>query len=121
MKQKHLAVIAGVGATAAVAMVFTTHIVHGQTVIPPFSICSRNIDAISLLPGGAHDEPEAATALAFITLTEQSVLQQVAQASSLDQYHQISLLGKTEIYDMTLSPLNNIACATCHASYTGFR
>jgi cytochrome c peroxidase len=121
MKQKHLAVIAGVSATAAVAMVFTTHIVHGQTVIPPFSICSRNVDVASLLPGGAHEDPEVATALAFVTLTEQSLLQQVAQASSLDQYHQITLLGKTEIYDMTLSPLGNIACATCHASYTGFR
>ena len=53
MKQKHLAVMAGVSVTAAVAMVFTTHIVHGQTVIPPFSICSSNIDVASLLPGGA--------------------------------------------------------------------
>src|SRR3981189_799771 len=121
MKQKHLAVMAGVSVTAAVAMVFTTHIVHGQTVIPPFSICSSNIDVASLLPGGAHTDPEVTAGNAFITLTEQSLLQQVAQASSLDQYHQITLLGKTEIYDVTLSPLNNIACATCHAPYTGFR
>jgi cytochrome c peroxidase len=45
----------------------------------------------------------------------------VAQASSLDLYHKISLLGKTEIYDVNLSPLKNIACATCHVPYTGFR
>jgi cytochrome c peroxidase len=96
-------------------------IVHGQTVIPPFSICSRNLDVASLLPGGAHTDPEVVAGNAFITLTESIALQQVAQAASLDQYHQITLLGKTEIYDVNLSPLNNIACATCHAPYTGFR
>jgi cytochrome c peroxidase len=121
MKQTQLAVIGGVSVTAALAMVLTTHIVHGQTAIPPFSICSQNVDVASLLPGGAHEDPEVATAGAFITLTEQTLLQQVAQAPSLDQYHQITLLGKTEIYDVTLSPLNNTACATCHAPYTGFR
>src|SRR5260370_19746175 len=96
-------------------------IVHGQTVIPPFSICSRNIDALSLLPGGAHEDPEVATAFSFINLTETSLIQQVGQASSLDQYHQITLLGKTETYVITLSPHNNIAFSTCHAPYTGFR
>jgi cytochrome c peroxidase len=120
MKQRTLAIMAGVSVTAALAMI-TTHIVHGQTAIPPFSVCSSNINAASLFPGGAHEDPEVATAVAFITLTEQSLLQQVAQASSLDLYHQLTLLGKTEIYDVTLSPFNNIACATCHASYTGFR
>jgi cytochrome c peroxidase len=49
------------------------------------------------------------------------LLQEVAQASSLDLYHKITLLGKTEIYDLKLSPLGNTACATCHAPYTGFR
>src|SRR5260370_24363545 len=95
--------------------------VHGQTVIPSFSICSRNVDVASLLPGGAHTDPEVTAGNAFITLTEQTLLQEVAQASSLDQYHQITLLGKTEIYDVNLSPLKNIACATCHVPYTGFR
>jgi cytochrome c peroxidase len=75
----------------------------------------------SLLPGGAHEDPDVAIASAFITLTESSLLQQVDQASSLDLYHQIALLGKTEIYDVNLSPLKNIACATCHVPYTGFR
>jgi cytochrome c peroxidase len=96
-------------------------IVHGQTAIPPFSVCSGNVDAASLLPGGAHEDPEVATAASFITLTESTLLQQIAEASALDQYHQITLLGKTEIYDVTLSPFNNIACATCHVPYTGFR
>jgi cytochrome c peroxidase len=136
MKQTQLAVIAGVSVTAALAMVFTTHTVHGQsrsaqaspsvtkkatTGIPPFAVCSGNVDVASFLPGGANEDPEVATAAAFITLTEQNLLQQVAQASSLDLYHQLTLLGKTEIYDVSLSPLGDIACATCHASYTGFR
>jgi cytochrome c peroxidase len=113
-------------------MYFSRPIVHGQseagpklssaaTAIPPFAVCSGNVNVASLLPGGAHEDPEVATAAAFITLTESTLLQQVAQASSLDQYHQITLLGKTEIYDVNLSPLGNIACATCHAQYTGFR
>jgi cytochrome c peroxidase len=91
------------------------------TPIPPFAICSGNVNVASLLPGGAHEDPDVATGVAFITLTEQELLQQVAQASTLDLYHKITLLGKTEIYDTNLSPLKNIACATCHVPYTGFR
>jgi cytochrome c peroxidase len=126
-------------ALAAVSvMSLSSHVVHGQsqaelespsaavspspaTVIPPFSVCSRDVNIASLLPGGAHEDPDVATAAAFITLTEQTLLQEVAQASSLDLYHQITLLGKTEIYDVNLSPLKDIACATCHVPYTGFR
>ncbi|WP_165420006.1 cytochrome-c peroxidase [Edaphobacter modestus] len=74
-----------------------------------------------MLPGGANEDPDVATAVAFINLTESNLLQQVAQASSLDLYHQITLLGAVEIYDVNLSPLGNIACATCHVPYTGFR
>jgi cytochrome c peroxidase len=108
------------------------HVVHGQSqvglisssganAIPPFAVCSRNVNIASLLPGGAHEDPDVATAAAFINLTESTALQQVEQASSLDLYHQITLLGETEIYDVNLSPLKNIACATCHVPYTGFR
>ena len=124
MKQKLLALGAACVSVAATMSITPSHVVHGQTSttpIPPFSLCSRNVNVASLLPGGAHEDPDVVTANAFITLTEQLSLQQVAQASSLDQYHQITLLGKTEIYDVNLSPLNNIACATCHVPYTGFR
>jgi cytochrome c peroxidase len=121
MKQTRLVALAAGCATVGLVMSLPYRIVHGQTVIPPFSVCSSNIDSLSLLPGGAHEDPEVATAASFINLTETSLLQEVAQATSLDQYHQITLLGKTEIYDVNLSPLLNIACATCHASYTGFR
>src|SRR5437868_4725620 len=38
----------------------------------------------------------------------------------MDITHQLQLLGKLFIYDKTLSPAGNIACATCHAPYAGF-
>ncbi len=91
------------------------------TPIPPFAVCSGNVNVASLLPGGAHEDSDVAAAGAFITLTESTLLQQVEQASSLDQYHMITLLGETEIYDVNLSPAKDIACATCHVPYTGFR
>jgi cytochrome c peroxidase len=91
------------------------------TPIPPFAVCSGNVNVASLLPGGANEDSDVATAGAFITLTEQTLLQQVADSASLDLYHQIVLLGKTEIYDVNLSPAEDIACATCHVPYTGFR
>src|ERR1700739_3409259 len=91
------------------------------TAIPPLAICSGNVNVASLLPGGAHEDSDVAAANAFITLTEDQSLQEVAQASSLDLEPKITLLVKTEIYDVNLSPLKNIACATCHVPYTGFR
>lgn len=118
-------------AIATLALTFPRHPVQGQseirsdatttTPIPPFSICSSNINVASLLPGGAHEDPEVATAVSFINLTESQALQEVADSSSLDLYHKVTLLGKAEIYDVTLSPAKNIACATCHVPYTGFR
>jgi cytochrome c peroxidase len=120
-KTRLLALAAACATVVAVVSVRPDRIVHGQTAIPPPAACSANVDIASLLPGGAHTDPDVVTANAFITLTESTLLQEVAQASALDQYHQVTLLGKTEIYDVNLSPLLNIACATCHAPYTGFR
>ena len=132
MIQTRLLALAAGCATIAAVMSLSLRVVHGQnedvrespataTAIPKFAVCSGNVNVASLLPGGAHEDPDVVTGVAFITLTEQSLLQQVADASSLDQYHQITLLGKTEIYDTNLSPFKNIACATCHVPYTGFR
>jgi cytochrome c peroxidase len=95
--------------------------VNSNSTIPRFSVCSANVNVASLLPGGAHEDPDVIVAASFIALTEEEALQQVAQSSSLDLYHKVTLLGKTEIYDTNLSPLKNIACATCHVPYTGFR
>jgi cytochrome c peroxidase len=132
MKQTRLLTLAATCATVAAVMSLSNPIVHGQseaaqessfgaTTLPRFAVCSGNVNIASLLPGGAHEDPDVVTAVAFITLTESNLLQEVAQASSLDLYHKTTLLGKTEIYDMNLSPLGNAACATCHAPYTGFR
>src|ERR1700746_2876651 len=57
MKQRTLAIMAGVSATAALAMVITTHIVHGQTQ-PPTSI--YNPSPPGILP------PDIATELARV-------------------------------------------------------
>ena len=98
MNQTRLLALAAACATVAAVMSLPDPIVHGQAtppppgpVIPPFSVCSRNVNIASLLPGGANEDPDVVTAAAFITLTESSTLEQVAQASSLDLYHQIHL------------------------------
>ena len=132
MKETRLLALATACATVVVVASISHDVVHGQsgggqgssspvTTKPPFAICSGNVNVASLLPGGAHEDPDVATANAFITLTEQTLLQEVEDSSSLDLYHKIALLGKTEIYDVNLSPAKNIACATCHVPYTGFR
>ena len=141
MKQTRFLALAAACATVAAVMSLPHLTVYGQAqnqsesesrsagkvkpppVPPPFpfSQCSQNIDIASLLPGGAHEDPDVAFAVAFINLTESNFLQRITQASSLDLYHQTTLLGGAEIYDVNLSPLKNIACATCHVPYTGFR
>ena len=94
--------------------------------IPPYSVCSQNVNALSLLPplpGGTpnpNEDGDTQFLNALIDSTESSSLQEVATASSLDLAHQVQLLGKLFIYDKTLSPNKNIACATCHAPYAGF-
>jgi cytochrome c peroxidase len=113
-------------------MSLSHRIVHGQSesafessssapAIPPFSVCSQNVNIASLLPGGKHEDPDVVKAAAFIARTESNALEEVREASSLDLYHKITVLGEAEIYDTNLSPLKNIACATCHVPYTGFR
>src|ERR1700704_3988160 len=86
----------------------------------PFSVCSQNVDIASLLPGGANQDPDVAAINSFIDNTESNLIQQVSSATALDQYQQITLLGKLAIYDKTLSPAKNIACATCHVANAGF-
>jgi len=120
---------AAVCAMTATAVILPIRDTHGQTrtssqvttTIPPFAICSGNVNIASKLPGGANEDPDVVIGGVFITLTESELLQQVEESASMDLYHKVTLLGKTEIYDTNLSPAKNIACATCHAPYTGFR
>ena len=94
--------------------------------IPPFSICSQNVNTLSLLPplpGGTPNPAEDGDVQfenALIDNTELSLLRDVPTASSMDLAHQVQLLGKLFIYDKTLSPNRNIGCATCHSSRAGF-
>src|SRR5882757_4570233 len=114
-----IAVVAALTAYTAVAQ-------NPPAPIPPYSVCSQNVNTLSLLPplpGGTPNPAEDGDTQfenAFIDATESSLLRAVPSASSLDLAHQVQLLGKLFIYDKTLSPFGNIACATCHAPYAGF-
>jgi cytochrome c peroxidase len=119
------------GSTAAIAMAgaIGTYNLSAQNPpapVPPFSVCSQNVNVLSLLPplpGGTPNPTEDGDTQflnALISATESSLLREVPSAASLDLAHQVQLLGKLYIYDKTLSPQGNIACATCHAPYSGF-
>jgi cytochrome c peroxidase len=126
MKQKHLAIMAGVSATLAIGMVFTKHIVHGQSQPPttiynpyptgilPSAIVSelarveREVDVIE------HEAITQWKALPPPTLTgNPPILQDTGVAS-------VEVLGKLMNFDKTISPFNNVACASCHMPYAGF-
>jgi cytochrome c peroxidase len=126
MKQTHLAIMAGVSVTAALAMVLTTHIVHGQSQ-PPTTI--YNPYPPGILPA------DIATELARV---EREV--DFIEAEAVAQWHatppptltgnppilqnygtaSVEILGKMMNYDKTMSPFNNVACASCHMPYAGF-
>jgi len=109
-----------------VVVAITSHTAGAQnppTPVPPPSRCSRNVNFLSLLPPqpnsgqppNPNEDGDTQFLNALIDITESTLLQNVPSASSLDLAHQIQLLGKLFIYDKTLSPSNNIGCATCHA------
>ena len=113
--------------TMAVALTSQTSIAQNPPApIPPYSVCSQNVNVLSLLPplpGGTpnpNEDGDTQFLNALIDVTESSLLRDVPGASSQDLAHQVQLLGKLFIYDKTLSPFGNIACATCHAPYAGF-
>jgi cytochrome c peroxidase len=117
--------------TAAVTVIaaITTCATRAQnppTPIPPFSVCSQNVNVLSLLPpppGGTpnpNEDGDTQFLDALIATTETSLLRSVPNAPSMGLSQQVTLLGKLIIYDTTLSPAGNIACATCHAPYAGF-
>lgn len=107
---------------------YTATAQNPPTPIPPYSVCSQNVNSLSLLPpppnSGSPPNPnedgDTQFLNALIAATESTLIQDAQSASSLDLTHQIQLLGKLVIYDRTLSPSQNIACATCHAPYSGF-
>jgi cytochrome c peroxidase len=126
MKQKHLAVMAGVSVTLAIGTVFTTHIVHGQSQ-PPTTI--YNPYPTGILPSDITTElarverevdtieQEAIAAWKLLpppTLTgNPPILQDTGVAS-------VEILGKLMNFDKTISPFNNVACASCHMPYVAY-
>src|ERR1700682_643295 len=63
--------------------------------------CVLPYDIMCYLPGGAHQDPDVVRINALIASTETDTLAQIARTS--DRYHQITLLGKAEIFDSNLS------------------
>jgi cytochrome c peroxidase len=80
--------------------------------------CVLPFDIACYLPGGARQDPDVVRINDLIASTETDTLAQIARTT--DRYHQITLLGKAEIFDANLSVNRNLACATCHFSYAGF-
>jgi len=71
------------------------------------------------LPGGPNEDPDVAYLVNIdIPNNFSTALNQLATADGLAQT--IKALGKAIIYDSTLSVNKNLACATCHADYSGF-
>src|ERR1700693_5382953 len=126
MKQTQLAVIAGVSVTAALAMILTTHIVHGQSQPPatiynpyptgilPSDIVSelarveREVDFIEAEPITRWQAPPPPTLTG-----NPPILQDTGVAS-------VEILGKLMNFDKTISPFNNTACASCHMPYAAY-
>src|SRR6266478_4160773 len=126
MKQTHLAIIAGVSVTAALAMVLTTHIVHGQSQ-PPTTI--YNPYPPGILP--ADIDTETARVLREIDFIEAEAIAQwqatppptlTGNPPTLQNYGtaSVEILGKMMNYDKNMSPFQNEACASCHMPYAGF-
>ena len=91
--------------TAAVTVVvaITSHTAGAQnppTPVPPPSLCSKNVNFLSLLPPppgsppNPNEDGDTQFLNALIDITESTLLQNVPSASSLDLAHQIQLLGK---------------------------
>jgi cytochrome c peroxidase len=126
MKQKHLAVMAGVSVTLAIGTVFTTHIVHGQSQ-PPTSI--YNPYPTGILP------PDITTELARVegevdfieaeAITQwKAIPPPVVTGNPLTLQNTgtalVEILGKLMNFDKTISPFNNVACSSCHMPYVGY-
>ncbi|HEX4448786.1 MAG TPA: cytochrome c peroxidase [Polyangiaceae bacterium] len=79
-----------------------------------------HVDLASILPGGAHPDPDVLRINAEIAATEASALQEAKMGASLDTFHRLTLLGTLELYDVNLSVNRNVACVTCHDPEAGF-
>jgi cytochrome c peroxidase len=88
---------------------------------PPgsFQPCSPQVNIQATLPTSpSTEDPDVAAVNAFIGATEAAAVAAIPAATDLS--HQIELLGEVEIYDRSISPAENIGCATCHAANVGF-
>lgn len=126
MKQSHLAIMAGVSVTAALAMVITTHIVHAQSQPPttiynpyppgilPSDLSSEIARVLREVDGIETEAIGQWQALPPLTpVGNPPILQDNGQAG-------VEILGKLMNFDKTISPFNDQACASCHMPYAGY-
>src|SRR5579862_5030068 len=99
--------------TAAIAGLAAITIPFGITQNPPApvprpSLCSGNVNVLSLLPSPAgsppnpHEDGDVQYLNELIDNTESALLGEVSSASSLGQAQQVHLLGKLFIYDKSI-------------------
>src|SRR5437867_343942 len=81
-------------------------------------VCSSSVDIASLLPGGAHEDPDVAATAAEAEANFAAALAQVPSAQDLSS--QLQVLGKLGLNDQSLSVNNNLACTFCHRPTAGF-
>ena len=105
-----------VSATAALSNV------RAATLAPLLNTGSCNLpfDIQCYLPGGKHEDPDVAREADITADTELAAVMQIQRNPPHDLFHAVTLLGKAELYDSTLSVYKNVACATCHVADTGF-
>ncbi len=124
MRPPKLIAAAAACATIAVAMVVTTHVVRGQAAAPVYdpypsgilpadlpAELQRVLNEVNTIENEAIGQWEALTPP---TLTgNPPILQNTGVAS-------VEILGKLMNYDSTISPNENVACASCHMPYAAF-
>ena len=120
--QKRRAILTTVTTVTVVLLGLTLprRTVSAQNATSALDVCSRSVNIASLLPGGAHEDPDVAAANALIDSEFASALTEIQTSPPADAALDEQLLGKVEIFDKTLSVNANLACASCHDPAAGF-
>ena len=109
-------------AVVGVVLIASARSLPAVEIVPPSPQhpCSTEIDIASLLPGGAHQDPDVARANAEIDKEEASAMRELENSPPSDFYQETTLLGKLELFDKNLSAKKNLACTSCHLPSAGF-
>ena len=120
--QKKRAILTAVTTVTVVLLGLTLprRTASAQSTTSTLDICSKSVNIASLLPGGAHEDPDVAAANALIDNQFALALIQIQTNPPSDAALDEQLLGEVEIFDKNLSVNANLACASCHDPAAGF-